>query len=310
MKEFNVVVGFSINPEFALEVEDTTGPKKVLKHIGLSLAGSSGNFLGAGENLGIPSCSLLGLVAVNFDNDETLESFLLRKAIKERGVSFSPIRVLSDTNIAAIPIINGINGEVWGKKGNIVHSAVPQALQYINGLDIGIGLNTYSVATGVRPVEILFVEPLLARTEKGYRVLNPKYTLCSHREFKKILSLVDLLVLNQHEFEQTNMGFWELHNHGPRIVVVTHDKEGGMFSFKHRSSKRYKPISFPGGIYETGAGDWFLGALISELIRLKESVLTIEPDQFSKVIDFAARVAGKKITMAGGGNGPSRHQLR
>jgi len=117
-------------------------------------------------------------------------------------------------------------------------------------------------------------------------------------------------VLNQHEFRQTSMELSELHACGPKIVVVTHDKEGGKFSFNYGVCCKFNPISFPGGVFETGAGDWFLGGLISELIKLKESVFSVKPDQLKTVIDFAARVAGKKVTIPGGGNGPSRHQLR
>jgi hypothetical protein len=311
-KVYNAVVGVSVNSEFELVVKDASGSKKELD---MSLcpcpSGSSGNTNGAIRRLGGNS-HLVGLVEVNYDQEEeTLESLLLKRVIKQGGVSFTPVPVLSKTNVAAIPIIKGINGEVWGKKGKIIHSMVPSALQILKGPSVRIGPNTFSVVTGLRKVELPFAKALLDRTEAGFRVLNAKATLCAiSREFKKILKLVDLLVLNRREFEETGMELSELYDCGPKLTIVTDDSDGGMFSFGRYEERLFKPVCFPGGKFETGAGDWFLGALISEFIRLKKSTKTIELGEFENAINFAARVAGKKITIPGGGNGPSRHQLR
>ncbi|MFA6257443.1 MAG: PfkB family carbohydrate kinase [Candidatus Paceibacterota bacterium] len=308
MKKFDAVIGVSVNPEMELVIENTPGPKKVLKCMTCCLSGSSGNTATAIKCLG--GCPhLLGLVSAY--EKEDVADVLLRSAVLKGKVPFTAIPILSETNHAIIPVIGESNDEVWGKKGDIVHSELPQALRILAGPEIGIGPQTFVVITGLRAVEILFAKALLsqAKVKKGFRVLNAKDTLCANKEFKKILPLVDLLVLNKREFEETGMGFSQIHKCGPKIVVVTHDKEGGIFSFSNYRIS-FKPVSFSGGRFETGAGDWFLGAMISELVRLRESVLTIQLKQFMGVINFAARVAGKKITMAGGGNGPSRHQLR
>jgi len=305
-KKYDVVVGVSVNPELELVVEDTPGPKKVLSSMGCCLSGSSGNTAMAIEKLG-GQPHLLGLVGAN--SQEGFADKLLCDAVKQSRVPFTPIRVLSQTSHAVIPVVGGVNGEVWGRKGDVVHPKVPKALQILTGPDIGIGPKTFVVTTGLRMVEEVFAKALLVQAQVGYRVLNARDTLCPRREFKQFLPLVDLLVLNQLEFNETGMELSEIHRRGPRIVVVTHDKDGGMFSFNH-TRFCFTPVSFPGGPFETGAGDWFLGALISELIRLKVSVSTINAEQFLGVINFAARVAGKKITIPGGGNGPSRHQLR
>ena len=301
------VVGFSVNPELELAVENTLGPKKVLKRMNCCVSGSSGNVKMALNKLGGRS-HLFGLVAAGPD---TFADKLLGEAIDRRGVAITPLRVLAETNICVIPIMGNMNGVAWGKRNRIVQSAVPKALQRLTRvIDIVVGTRTFSVITSLRSVEAVFATTLLARTSPGFRVLNAKDSLCSRREFKEILPLVDLLVLNQREFEETGMEISELHKCGPRIVVVTHDRKGGMFSLNSGHQSRFKRVDFPGGRFETGAGDWFLGALVSELIRLRESVLTIKPRQFHRMIDFAARVAGKKITMPGGGNGPTRSQLR
>ncbi|MDD5721361.1 MAG: carbohydrate kinase family protein [Candidatus Pacebacteria bacterium] len=308
---FDAVVGVSVNSEFELVVKDTPGPKKELD---ISLcscpSGSSGNADGAIRNLGGHS-SLVGLVEVNYDKEEeTLESLLLKRVVKQSGVSFTPVPVLSKTNIAAIPIIKGSNGQVWGKKGEIIHSEVSQALQILSGPEVGIGPKTFVVITGLRAVELPFAKALLSQAQKGYSVLNAKESFCKSREFKKILPLVDLLVLNQREFFSTGMCFSEIYDCGPTHMVMTDSDKGGMLYFGRGYYEKFAPVKFPNNNYETGAGDWFLGALVSELIRRKISTETMTLNKFRNVVAFAARVAGKKITMTGGGNGPSRHQLR
>ena len=316
---YDAVVGVSVNSEFELIVKDTLGPKKELD---MSLcpcpSGSSGNTDGAIRILGGNS-HLLGLVEVNYgQEEEALESLLLKRVVKQSGASFTPIPVLSNTNIAAIPIVEGKNGEVWGKKGQVVPSTVPQALQILAGPEIGIGPQTFVTITGLRIAEMLFAEALLSQAQPGFRVLNAKEYFCASRVFKKILSLVDLLVLNRREFQATGVGIRGLHDLGPKVIVVTDAEYGGMFSimtnnfpigYNHPISVGYSPVYFPGGKYETGAGDWFLGALISELIRLEKSVNAIGWKEFLEVVNFSARVAGKKVTIPGGGNGPSRLEL-
>lgn len=305
MRHKNAVVGFSVNAELELAVQDTPGPKKVLNRMGVCLSGSSGNITIALQNLGAKA-HLLGLVAVS--ELETLESRLLKETLKKSEVPFTPLKVLTQTNICVVPVIGNKNGVAWGKRNKIVHNSIPRALKDLTDF-VGIGPRTFSIVTSLRLVEIVFAKTLLARTQTGFRVLNAKDTLCARKEFKRILQLVDLLVLNQREFDETGMKLSELHKRGPRIIVVTHDSKGGIFSFNSGHSSHFKPHSFTGGKFETGAGDWFLGALVSELIRLEESALTIKSESFQKVVDFAARVAGKKITMPGGGNGPTRFQL-
>lgn len=307
--KYNARVGFSVNPELELAVRDTPGSKKVLERMDFCLSGSSGNVAMAIKRLG--GCPhLLGLVAAR--HEETLACKLLDEAVRQNKMPFTPIRVLAQTNVCVIPVIGEANGVLWGKRNKIVHSEVPKALQKLAKQEIGISPNIFTVITGLRSVEIAFAKTLLTRTQAGFRVLNAKDTLCgARREFKKILPLVDLLVLNHREFDEIGMTLSRLHSHGPRIVVVTHGESGGMFHFHSGQNMfLFNPVSFLGGKFETGAGDWFLGALVSELIRLRESVFTVKPEQFQRAIDFAARVAGKKITIPGGGNGPTRSQLR
>lgn len=307
MKLYDAAVGFSVNPEVGLIIEDVPGPKKPVKDP-FCLSGSSGNVATAIKKLG-GNPHLLGLVSVHGKGhaDRTLD-----EAVTQSEIRFTPIRALNQTNICYIPIRGGVNGEAWGKHSQMVHSAVPEALQELAKSEIGIGPETFTAITSLRPTQGVFASTLLERTQPGFRVLNAKNpnTPYARREFKKFLLLVDLLVINEMEWRGIGMNLPELHSSGPRLIVVTQDKEGGLFSIGSEVMGRFRPVHFPGGQFETGAGDWFLGAVISELIRLKESALTVKPEQFQKVVDFAAKVAGKKITMPGGGNGPTRSQLR
>ncbi len=313
----HAIVGFSVNPELELAVEDTPGPKKVLRKIDFCLSGSSGNVAMALKKMG-STPRLLGLTGPGFvvpGCHETLADHLLCEAVDQSEIRFMSIKALTQTNICVIPVIGQDNGVSWGKRNRIVHSDIPGALEDIYRVwdilkagEVDVE-STFSIVTGLRAVEVVFAKALLSKARFGFRVLNAKDTLCRSREFKKVLPLVDLLVLNKREFDETGKTLSELHNHGPRIIVVTHDKKGGMFSFRWACCQ-FKAINFPGGKFETGAGDWFLGALVSELMRLQVSVSTVTKEEFQGAVDFAARVAGKKITMAGGGNGPTRAQLR
>jgi|GEM_PF-1059402 len=306
--KYDAVVGFSVNAELELAVKDTPGPKKVLKRMDFCLSGSSGNVVMALKKLGSRP-HLLGLVTAR--SQKTLADKLLGEAIVQNKVSFTPIRVLSQSNICVIPVVGDTNGVLWGKRNQIVRSAIPKALRAIQRLGSGVGPNTFTVITGLRAVEVVFAKTLLEMTQTGFRVLNAKDTLCERMDFERILPLVDLLVLNRYEFNETGMELSELHGFGrPKIIVVTDDEKGGMFSFHSGHKSHFKPVSFRGGRFETGAGDWFLGAMISELVRLRKSVDTVSLKEFQGVVDFAAKVAGKKITMPGGGNGPTRFQLR
>ncbi|MBI3305926.1 hypothetical protein HYZ82_02195 [Candidatus Nomurabacteria bacterium] len=286
------------------------------------LSGSSGNVAMALKKLG-GNPHLLGLTGPGYVTrgcHETLADHLLYEALERSKIHFISLPVLTQTNTCVIPVVGQTNGVSWGKRNRIVHAAVPRALEDIRmvwdifksrKIDVE---NTFTVVTGLRAVEMVFAKTLLSRVQNGFRVLNAKDTLCGRKEFKQILPLVDLLVLNQYEFNRTGMGLQELNDWGPKLVVVTCDKKGGFFYFSSFPRGRWFPISFPavsfpGGRFETGAGDWFLGALVSELIRIGKTIFTVEPEEFQQVVNFAAKVAGKKITMPGGGNGPTRSQL-
>ncbi|OHA23215.1 MAG: hypothetical protein A3G52_04850 [Candidatus Taylorbacteria bacterium RIFCSPLOWO2_12_FULL_43_20] len=302
-----VVVGFSVNPEFEINVGgDAKEPKKTLRRFSGRLSGSSGNVAIALQTLGV-SPRLLGLVGVSPVHENSWEGKFFDELVRSSGFSFWGIPALQRTNIAAIPVVNEKNGEVWGRRNGVLRHAIRPALRMLESF--GSNKQAFAVVTSLRGGELPFATSLLAATQEGYRVLNAKDTLCRRPGFVRLLRIVDVVVLNRQEFAATNMSYDAIHRRGPKIVVVTHDKDGGYCSFCGKIFS-FAPHSFKGGVFETGAGDWFLGALVAELIRHEENAASCSMNQFRDIIDFSAKVAGKKITMSGGSNGPTRVQLR
>lgn len=308
MKHNDAVVGFSVNPELKVVIGQKQGPKKPLLETSYYLSGSSGNVATAIKKLGALS-HVLGLVGMS--KRQTLADILLPEIIQQSGVSFTPIKILAETNLCIIPTSEHQNKVLWGKRNDVVQSAIPKVLRDLKRPEIGMGQNTFAVITGLRVSEMMLAKALFQKAQTGFRVLSPNHSLlCAKKELMNILPLVDLLVLNNAGFKATGLSLTKMHSYGPRIIVITHDRRGGSFSFPSGLLHKFEVVSFSGGHFETGAGDWFLGALIAELTRIGESIIAIRPDQFKVAIKFAARVAGKKLTMSGGGNGPTRRQLQ
>ncbi len=307
METKNAVVGFSVNPE-VVGVCDSRGKGEKLPLLALSvdLAGAAANVAIALNAFGCFPL-ILGLTGKN--GDETL---LLDWAVRKAKIPFKPIEVLDHTSIALLPIDKAApSSRVLGRKGVVVSEKVSIAVHQIR--ESVAGVNSWRIAVGVRPSEVELAQGLFFESVPGKRILSPHFSFCEKESRDALfhsLSSVDLFILNQLEYEKLGVGKpKELHRFGPSVVIVTQDERGGYCSFRGESSQFDSVKYSTNGVYPTGAGDWFLGGLLSAFISREVTLETIKRETFLECLHFAAKVAGKKVTIPGGGKGPTSEEL-
>lgn len=308
MKTRSVILGLSVNPEVVVTGDSSNGGEKhPLQSLRVDFSGSAANVGIALKQLGCYPM-VFGLTGKNGDETMFLE-WALKKA---RGVVFTAVEALDHTSIAVLSVDQAkpTASRVVGRKGNVLSEKVDEAVSQIRENVASIA--SWRVAVGVRESEILLAEALLFEATPGTRVLSPHRSFCegqSRTALFQVLKSVDLFILNELEFSGLGMASpCDLHQYGPSLVVVTKDERGGCFSLR-REGGTFDAVKYTESGYPTGAGDWFLGALVSELVS-RELVLTdIKRPALEECLAFAAKVAGKKVTMPGGGKGPTRLEL-
>lgn len=299
------LIGFSVNAEIIQTYDRMSIKEKgVLESLEVDLCGTSANVARAITKLGGLS-KVLALTGVGDD----FESMSLRWALKNYKMPYREFQILSSSHISVFPI-DGLNrNKVFGKKGKINESKVDEV---ITGIESETGL--WRIATGVRPEEIPFVRALF-NSHVGYRSINPRLNLIEKREdFFSILKVSDLLILNEAEFSGCNVAhISELHGFGPSVVIMTKEKYGGVFSLKGRSPEVFQACTKYSEnckqLYTIGAGDWFHSAFLVRCMEAGKPFGELSVKEIRDFINFAARVAGKKITMPGSGNGPSIDEI-
>lgn len=310
-KQYDALVGLSVNPEANFPYSDTLDGKALASSVRYYLSGSSANIALALMRLGHKP-RLLGLTSTsNGEAHNHINNDILEKLLQTSNLPFTHVNALDKTNFAFVPLgPKAEHNKVIGLKGTVQSHLIDSACATIreeNGL--------WRVGSGVRPAEVPFIETLYENAEEGYRTLTPKPDLIENTVlFKKVLKSVDLLVMNAKEFQACGLNTPnEMHSLGPKMIVVTDEANGGRWSYQYRSSSwvgTYQSHDYPGYIASrVGAGDWFHAALIAHGLHIQKSVLQLNKESIEQALYFAAHVSGKKITMLGGSNGPSRDDL-
>jgi len=304
MKEI-ALVGFSVNAEIVLDYDRMTQQEKgKLNSIEPYLCGTSANVARAINLLGQTS-KVLALTGVNDD----FESHVLRFALRQYTIPHSEFKILDKSHISVLPIDNIPKPQIFGKKGKIEEGKINETIAKINE-ETGL----WRIATGVRPEEIELVKTLFNK-HAGHRTLNPRPELIMDRsKFFEILKSTDLLIMNHSEFDSCKMTLLsEFHKLGPNLVIITQNENGGMFSKSGLKIERFDPcndyINPNTEVYGPGAGDWFYASFIVKCIELGKSIQTLSIKDIRECISFAARVSGKKVTMKGAANGPTKEEL-
>jgi fructose-1-phosphate kinase PfkB-like protein len=311
----SVTIGFSINPEIIPEFDRMTQSEKAeLYKIECSLGGTSANVAKAIYNLSEIKPEVLALTS---EDERDFNTNCLRFASEDYPIHLCEIPIMNKSNIALIPI-DGLthSSSVWGFKGKINKEKIGAFLENIRQKK-----STWKIATGVRPEEFLFAEALFSGD--GCKSLNPKENLIVEKDlFFSLLKRTDLLILNMREYELFTQTHNEINsmgdmiNLGPKMIIVTNGEKGGKFHIKNKTGELREKFSsvtsyqkLESGVYATGTGDWFNGGFTSYCLNIGKTIDDIDGSEVQSAINFAAKVGGKKVTMLGASNGPSKLDL-
>ncbi len=311
MKNYDALIGVSLNPEIYFQYKNTPDEKGLIDKDGYLLSGSSANIAGAFVKMKYDPL-LLGLVSAsnNTTPENTITNMILRKLLHESKIRFLPLKALTRTNIAYVPINGAGEAGVIGAKGEVLDAAITTCCNKIR-----TAKGKWRIASGVRIVEVPFINALYENSEEGFCTLTPKVELVADTvRFKKLIKSVDLLIMNAVEFQAAGLNHpCELHKFGPKLIIVTKDKEGGIWSFNQDGTHgkgSYESVHYTNKIAsKVGAGDWFHAAFVVSCMDIKKSILQLSQGDIEKGLYFAARVAGKKLTYLGGANGPGKNEL-
>jgi len=304
MKPKTALVGFSINSEIVPNYDGRTALEKApLLSIKAFIGGTSANVALAIQTFGGYS----KLLALKGEGDD-LESHILDYVLRNCRIPYKNFPILDTSHIALIPN-DGIQTRIFGLKGKILQHKLKQTIVEIEKEE-----GQWRIATGVRVEEIELVMSLFNK-HAGFRSLNPRMELIKNKiVFNEILKNTDLLIINMAEYRECKVTSpAELHQFGPSLVIVTDSEKGGMFSHKTTGAQVFPAytdyIKNGEPLFTTGAGDWFHGTFISKCMVLNKPFDELSAPEILDFISFAAKVAGKKITMEGASNGPTRYDL-
>jgi sugar/nucleoside kinase (ribokinase family) len=251
---------------------------------------------------------------VSLNQDATLLGFvgpggtpsrvLLDSALVMHPLPHRLFEVLVETSVAFISL-NKADGRtpVYGARGKLDADKTYSVMCALRSLEISSV--DFVVASGVLASELPFAEVLFEKVAPGFRLFGPKKTLCGTKVLREFLPRCDLLILNQEEWEQCSMTFQEVHEIGPKLVVVTQDERGCSFSLDGVSGNVEAFRASQGPFYTTGAGDWFFGGLVAAMMQKEVSVTNLTEPILRECLGFAAKVAGLKVMKAGGTFGPT-----
>jgi len=315
------IIGFSVNPEIIAEFPRISEREKEnLNRLECQLGGTSANVASALAKLGMKTV-LFALTGHNNDFHTHCLHFVIENP--PPNISIVNFPILEKGHMGFVPI-DGIKEtpQVFGYKGKIQQEKIADCLKIIRNEEREV----WRIATGVRPPEVELVKALFGE-HHGFRYLNPRKELILEKEILiDLLRQTDILVLNQKEFDLCKkfdicLGYNDLNSmvnmqneFAISLVVVTNGEDGGKFSLSTKvATIRDKYKAFPATVgkkvFTTGAGDWFAGALIYTFVKAGKSILEITEAEISDAMCLATKVAGKKITMRGAGNGPSESDL-
>jgi sugar/nucleoside kinase (ribokinase family) len=236
-------------------------------------------------------------------------SDLLMKLLYQNNLRHTHFQILDEANHADIRKVVGEEGyELDSDKGTVIKELIPWAVEEIKSIKSEIN---WAVCTGLQESEKELAIALFQRADKGKRVLVPKPELVSNLDsFNMVLPFVDLVVMNEHEFSLYPPNSpSKLLKKGPRILIITKDKEGGEVYLKTGESFEYKPFLLnqePES--NVGAGDWFTGGFVS-FCEEKGHDLFTNLEKIKQTVGFAAQVSAKKLLYQGGSNGPTRKDI-
>ncbi|OGZ29770.1 MAG: hypothetical protein A2931_00525 [Candidatus Niyogibacteria bacterium RIFCSPLOWO2_01_FULL_45_48] len=310
-----VAVGFALNPELVVEYDSKQGPpnaKLKILSTAVQTAGSSANVATALHKLGRQP-HLFGLVGAY---GEYVEDILLKHVSQSLDFEWTPIPALNRTGFALLRVDRANPSEkVIGRRGEVLKNKTEEGRCLIRSC--GIHDSVIRVATGVSISEV----PLaLALFERGQTILTPNAELLNHlEEFHRLLARTSILVWNENEADQylRSQGIkktrrFNIHFIGLRAIITTMGSRGGKIQVDGWAERLFSTQRPTGRILSTqGAGDWFLAGFITAMLESGErlSSLANPPESLMDWCVFGAKVAAKKLSFLGSGQGPSRGDI-
>jgi sugar/nucleoside kinase (ribokinase family) len=301
-------VGFSVNTELSITADWRNQTEKLLgKDIDFRIGGTSVNVSVAMQTFGGSGSSKILALVGNDDSEFTTRN--LNFELQKLNIPHVLYPILEKSHFAFSPV----NGETQkkisiGYKGKINCSDIKPILS-----DIKKQTGLWRIATGVRPEEAIFIECLFDKSP-GCRSLNPRDILAEDKQvFPSLLKKTDLLIFNMEEFNACEVAsISDFHKLGPVLVIVTDGKKGGIFSHRNFGVERYQATNYvpeDAPTYTIGAGDWFHASFVAMARENNKPYSELSHEELLEFINFASKVAGKKVTMNGSINGPTRDML-
>lgn len=289
-----LVVG-SLNMDQVTKVNHTPKVGETISGNGLKLiAGGKGANQAVAMGKLEADVTMIGMVGTDDFGDKLLDNIrkigIKDKIIKtEEASTGTALIMLNDSSDNSIVVIAGANGMLTP---DMVRAS------WFDDIDIVVlqlEIPTDTVAEVIRQ----------AKSRNIYVVLNPSP---ARKLDEKLLKDVDLLVVNETEFESLSgmafeseksldEGFKSLK---AKELVVTLGTKGSWYY--NRTSKYYVPALKVNAIDTTAAGDSYMGALVSEIAK---------GVKIDKAMDFATKVAAYTVTKLGAQSSlPTREDLK
>ncbi len=291
-----ILVGFSVNAEITAHYTDLSLEKGELHLLDATPGGTSFNVSRTLKNLGSEPKMLL-LSGLNGDFHSHTLNFVLQNC----DIAYKIFPLLEKSNIALINDDNNTR-KLFGYKGNLLYEDIEKVSKVISFEE-----GDWSIATGLRLEEVPLALSLFSKIDV-VSSLNPRPNLINNKKvFHDLLKYVKILIINKDEYWACGVtSLAQFHSFGPELVVVTDGENGGQFSFRNEAKIFNADNSYATGkIFQTGAGDCFHGSLVHSLSKLRENFTDLSFDDVEESIKFAARIAGKKITLEGSSNCPT-----
>ncbi|MCC6323224.1 carbohydrate kinase family protein [Candidatus Nomurabacteria bacterium] len=302
-----IIVGPSVAFESYWEINSENIPSHYSKikadNYQTEIGGSSANLIAALINQGYHP-DLVQFVGPDMQGD--FYSHILNDVPTRSGIRTTTIPCLKRTN--ASNIIREKNGDkvsehVYEFKGAIVTSIFMENRDVIKSAFKGF---EWKIASGIRDSneEKLFLKDNFGSDSNN--ILIPKIDLIQNEQFSSVVSMMDVISMNETEFKSSKMHIKDYHELGVSLLIITNSDKGGRFSFLGNSEQYEAYDNHYSEIYETGAGDWFTASLCVSL--LNQNIKKIRETGFENVkqaVLYASRIAGIKVGIQGASNGPS-----
>jgi sugar/nucleoside kinase (ribokinase family) len=303
-----IYCGFSANPELHQLVAVGPNEKDPVLQEELFLSGSTVNVAECFKNMGL-DCHPLILTAVDDEILNNSDNQLLVSLLHQNQFTHTHFVVLDQPNKATIEKYNnGSKPRLKSKKGTVKPDLVDDCVSKIEEFSTKV---SWAVCTGLQLSEKDLGIALFKQAIPGKRFLVPKPELIKNTNaFSEVLKFTDIVQMNESEFElYESQSPSELFKKGPRILIITKDKQGGEVYLKNGRHFSYNPFILDKDISGTvGAGDWFTGGFVTYLEEVNSDAYA-DLSKIKKAADFAAQVSAKKLFYQGGSKGPLRSEI-